>query len=171
LVAGFAEGDHLGSSGNAWHASNNIRPYPPLKIVKSHGFQLQSFYRGMHGQIQVKPGYLAKAPGARMVFEVDTAFEDVPNAGDLVEVLLTYVTSYDNWGKASISCISGCTCHPSVIDALAQTHTSLNALFTMRASRHPKCRIQVKVLPETSSKGHHFKVVNVVTRIEESVGA
>ncbi len=33
------------------------------------------------------------------------------------EVLIIYTASYDGWGKAAVSCLSGCLCITSTINA------------------------------------------------------
>ena len=48
--------------------------------------------------MRVKPGYVATSAGSVLVFEVNSQFPDLP-AGQPAQLLVTYTTSYDGWGK------------------------------------------------------------------------
>ena len=41
------------------------------------------------------------------------------------QLVLTYTASYDGWGIAAVSCLSGCNCKPAEIDAASKEKTSL----------------------------------------------
>ena len=42
-----------------------------------------------------------------------------------MQVVVTYTKSYDGWGVAELSCLSGCSCKPAKIDAKNEEKTSL----------------------------------------------
>jgi hypothetical protein len=141
-------------------------PLPPLNVTRLQGFQLVTHYTDAKGRQRFKPGYVASGEsGALMEIEVDTSF-DGTHAGDaLPEVRVSYTTSYDGWGKARISCVSGCTCQPDVIDASTKEHSSLVVVHRLPATQSPRCAVRIEVLDATSSTGRKFKVANVAVML------
>ena len=58
--------------------------------------------------------------------------------------MFTYTSSYDGWGKALVSCMSGCTCSPLLLDAASTSHTSLLQTKALPTTQHANCRVQVR---------------------------
>ncbi|EFN59047.1 expressed protein [Chlorella variabilis] len=56
-------------------------------------------------------------------------------------------------GKAEVECISGCECETTVLDGWWERHASLQVMHTVMVTEHPKCRIKLTVLDESSGKG------------------
>ena len=67
-------------------------------MVQSDGWELTLSYRNNQGVLRVKPGFVAEAAGSAIVFHVDTCFPELPKQQP-VELLVTFTTSYDGWGK------------------------------------------------------------------------
>jgi hypothetical protein len=81
-------------------------------------------------------------------------------------VIITYLLSHQHMGRVMVSCVSGCTCDPSVIDAHdAVNKHSINQLHEVRVSASPACVLQLKVLEQSSSGQHKFKVMQVAAAV------
>ncbi|KAG1677609.1 hypothetical protein FOA52_010390 [Chlamydomonas sp. UWO 241] len=172
------DGYHLGEVGdreankpNRWNEGpslsfqQNFEPLPALNVTRLQGFKLVTHYTSAKGQLRFKPGYVASGDaGALMEIEVDTSFPGTP-ADAMPEVRLSYTTSYDGWGKARISCVSGCTCQPDVIDASTEERSSLVVVHHLPASQAARCAVRIEVLDETSSGGRKFKVATVAVKL------
>ena len=96
-------------------------------------------------------------------------------------------------GVARISCISGCICAASLVDALWHEHMSLTVTHTMSVTRSPHCVVLVEILPGAAGSGsaaatgsgaglgapgaggpahgHKFKVSERVINVHVCVGA
>ena len=155
---------------------NKMQALPPLHVLRRERFEIRGYYKGASGGIKFKPGYVASSPGALLEFQVSTVFAAAPAPTGVVptpaaptsrpEVVVTYTSSYDGWGTARISCLSGCICESKVVDAADhEKKHSLHRTVVLRVSQHAQCRVVVEVLKETSSVGHKFKVSSVMTRI------
>ena len=148
--------------------------------------------------MQFKPGYLTDKAGSRLEFEVSTepfaktTMNSSSNSksssgtrgynhttlvrGSSLQMRLTYTSSYDGWGTARLSCVSGCTCSSQLINAVNDLEnasvlkTKVTALHIPQDSsasaggRSQPCRLQVRVLDETSSGGFKFKISQVTVR-------
>jgi len=103
--------------------------------------------------------------------------------GQVVELVVAYLTSYEHMGRARFSCASGCTCAPSEADAHHADRTSVSATAVLPvrsviaddddggggggAGGLARCVLRVEVLEGTSSGEHKFKVIQVVSRAKE----
>ncbi|KAG1667271.1 hypothetical protein FOA52_012560 [Chlamydomonas sp. UWO 241] len=159
------DGTNKQSRGGEMSVQQRYEPLPQLNVTLMRGFQVVTHYTDSKGKLKFKPGYVASGePGAVMEFEVDTSFAGLP--GDaLPEVRLTYTTSYDGWGKACVSCLSGCTCTPGAIDAASAERHSLLVVHRLPVTQSPRCAVRVEVLEETSSAGRRFKVATVAVKL------
>jgi hypothetical protein len=54
------------------------------------------------------------------------------------QVMLGYLSSYENIGSAMVRCTSGCTCDELKVDALWAQRMSATAFLYMTVSAHPK---------------------------------
>lgn len=81
--------------------------------------------------------------------------------------MITYVASYDGWGQARVSCISGCSCAATTLDAkiTGDTNASLNQEAAVNVTQHERCQVEALVLDSSSSGGHRFKLVSVIARV------
>ncbi|GIL63834.1 hypothetical protein Vafri_17825 [Volvox africanus] len=128
-------------------------------VVLSEGFD----YINEGTAIKPKPGYVATQPGSRLQLRVNTDRSAVGSPPDgMVHVYLHHLRSYEHMGMASISCVSGCSCQEVAVDALIQDRVSQVYLAGLTATQSPDCIIQVKVLEQTNSGEHKFKVSGVV---------
>lgn len=90
-----------------------------------------------------KPGLVSLLPGAELRFVVDSRapVADVPRAInasqaiDMAVLALTYLTSYQDMGIASVTCEQGCSCDPQRLDALQLAQPAATAAIT-----HPRHR-------------------------------
>ncbi|EFJ52999.1 hypothetical protein VOLCADRAFT_85815 [Volvox carteri f. nagariensis] len=89
-------------------------------------------------------------------------------AGEKVHVYVHHLRSYEHMGVAEVSCISGCSCDPTEVDALIQEEVSQVYLVGLVVSQSTECVIEVLVLNRTSSGEHKFKVSGVV--VAETAG-
>jgi hypothetical protein len=120
-----------------------------------------------------KPGFAAWRPGAKL----DLCFSPPAAAidrGEVFEWNLAYLRSYSQMGSARGECLRGCNCRPAVWNAHnGRARVSEHVTGTLRgirllrrvpsASRRCPCSIRLTVLNQTSSGGHKFKLVSVMT--------
>jgi hypothetical protein len=102
-------------------------------------------------------------------------------AGDVVEVVVAYLTSYEHMGRARLSCASGCACEAREVEAHRSKRVSVSETAVLRvrpaaggrgggAAALARCVVRAEVLPGTSSGEHKFKVIQVVTRAKAGAG-
>jgi hypothetical protein len=92
-----------------------------------------------------KPGLVSLLPGADLRFVVDARapFATVVHAangtsgqpGDAAVLALTYLTSYQDMGVASVSCQHGCSCVPQRLDAIQLAQPSDVPVPTLQRHR------------------------------------
>ncbi len=58
--------------------------------------------------------------------------------------LLAVCRSYERMGRASVMCVSGCTCEPSVLEGHSKERNSQLHLHTFYVSQAMKCVIEIK---------------------------
>ncbi|GBF96630.1 hypothetical protein Rsub_09376 [Raphidocelis subcapitata] len=95
--------------------------------------------------------------------------------GQILEMVVAFLTSYEHMGRARLSCSRGCGCEPRVVDAHHAERTSVSESAVLRLWPAPdggggglrRCGLRVEVLGGTSSGEHKFKVIQVVTRARE----
>lgn len=91
-------------------------------------------------------------------------------ASDTYTLNLVYLISYEHMGKALVTCSEGCACSGAApINAHTKVHHSVTANQIISLWRnvapegsHQMCQIQIKVVKETDSGEHKFKLVTVV---------
>ena len=67
-----------------------------------------------------------------------------------------------------MSCVSGCECPGTDIDAAVTARESLHRIHLVAGlTQSAACHVRFDVLPETSSGGHKFKVSQITVRAEE----
>eukprot|EP00887_Chlorella_sp_A99_P003009 scaffold9.g3009.t1 len=86
----------------------------------------------------------------------------VPAAPETVTVHLGYTRSWRHMGKASVECVSGCTCKPNVMEGNWERHATLQQSHAFEASQAAACRLRVTVINETSSGDHKIILNSVV---------
>uniref|UniRef100_A0A383WNE5 SGNH hydrolase-type esterase domain-containing protein n=1 Tax=Tetradesmus obliquus TaxID=3088 RepID=A0A383WNE5_TETOB len=77
-------------------------------------------------------------------------------------IWLGYVKSWRHMGSATLSCISGCTCQPAVVDGLHGEGNTQQHMAKLFATQAEECIVEVKINPWTRSKDHKFKVTGVM---------
>ncbi|MEW5300373.1 MAG: hypothetical protein WDW36_003309 [Sanguina aurantia] len=129
--------------------------FTPL-VVSSHGF----LYTDEGSPGNPKKGYVATAVGAELRFNVSTSRDGVP--GSKVSVHVSYLASYQHMGVASITCVSGCECEPTELDAHITELVSQTYLHPLLATQSEDCLVSVMVVERTSSGEHKVKINGVV---------
>jgi hypothetical protein len=136
-----------------------------LKEVTAEGWQ---HYEIDPDNGAFKPGWIARNPDATWQVQINTDFSG--QVGDQLattRVVITYLLSHQHMGRAVVSCVSGCACEPSVIDAHeAVTKHSINRLHEVHVSASRACILQIKVLQQSSSGQHKFKVSQVAAVVD-----
>jgi hypothetical protein len=153
-----------------------------LRIISAQGFEFHE--NTTHGTVvKRKPGWIALEVGSFMEVEVDTLFDgnETPTPTDIQEnsdnsasendkptgpdVVVTFLKSYEHMGRATVTCVSGCSCDVSEIEAHHDDKTSISGLHAFPVTQSKNCRFKIQVLEGTSSGEHKFKVTQVTTRI------
>lgn len=133
-------------------------------VVQQEGFEWKN-ERPAAELANQKWGWIATAPGAWAELEVDTTTEVKGDlASETNDVVLTHLISYEHMGKATVECVSGCTCETTELEGYTHEQVSLTSLHRFPATQSKNCRIRVTVLNETSSPDgeHKVKLVGVM---------
>lgn len=126
-----------------------------LNVTNASGWNLleTEFVRGV---ARNKPGWLATAAGAGLVFSVPVMTSSI---------LLRYLTSYEHMGEAEVRCVDGCACQPVVLQAhAAGAGVSMDATAVVDVTHFEVGRVCVLVLTvlETTLSGEHkFKLTGI----------
>ena len=103
-------------------------------------------------------GVAALVPGAML--RIRLAVADL--GASTVAVQFSYLASYENMGTAELACVDACACATQRLDAHktdAIGNTSVFLPHEFNASiRGATCELQLRVLDETRSGAHKFKV-------------
>jgi hypothetical protein len=156
---------YFGREGREARRSADTSTSGALDVVGGDGFQF--FLNTTNGSAKRKPGWVASTPGAHMDMAIDTWFASATTPEDAigeVDVVLTYLRSYEHMGQADVSCLSGCTCSQAAVDAHSSERTSVAEVMALRVTPAARCVVRVRVRNETSSGEHKFKVVQLMAR-------
>jgi hypothetical protein len=94
--------------------------------------------------------------------ESPEAFDQAALPAQGALLLITYLKSWQHMGRALLTCVSGCTCAPTLIDGHSSTgRHSVPLLEELQVSSARRCVLQLKVLEGTSSGEHKFKVMQL----------
>ncbi|GFR42868.1 hypothetical protein Agub_g3859, partial [Astrephomene gubernaculifera] len=134
-----------------------------LTVVESRGWE----YVNEGTPEKPKPGYVASLPGSVLRVQIDTdrsALGSTAAAEEPVHVFFHHLRSYEKMGQARFSCVSGCSCNATHVDALIRERVSQLYLAGMQVTQAKACVIEITVLDQTSDpQGRHkFKVAGVV---------
>ena len=129
-----------------------------------------------------KPGFVSRVPGATLSLSIPS--HGPPHLGPrFVHVL--YLQSFEHMGVALFSCAGACACDEIVVDAHNAQRVAGNAPVSLetvapaieiRYEGRPRsravCQLRVRVLPNTTSGEHKFKVTALIvtSRPEDSLG-
>jgi hypothetical protein len=144
--------------------NHRYRSTSPLRVVKADGWE--TVVRDGESQ-KHKPGWVAKSPGATMWIDLGDKL-----LASSFDILLIYLRSYQHMGMAHVSCLGACLCEPLTLDASTHHRHSVPDMSLLQAKFIPSaitsndissnhCLLEVKVLPESSSGEHKFKVIQV----------
>ncbi|KAG2429693.1 hypothetical protein HYH02_013951 [Chlamydomonas schloesseri] len=136
---------------NMESASDHCFIGPALQQTVIHR---QSFEWVNEGKNPLLPkwGYVATIPNADIKFKVNT--KSTGTRTQEVTVELGYLRSYENMGRANVSCEGGCACKTWTLEGHHDQRNSQTFLQGFPVSQAEECIIAVRVL-ETSSTGKH----------------
>lgn len=121
-------GVSVSGSGSDYRVSNGSgAPEFPTSRARTKMFWDSSFGSAL-GMAQALAGRLvAGAMGSDAADAADARLAAMQKAGQVVEVVVAYLTSYEHMGRVRLSCVSGCGCKPQEVDAHHKQHTSVSA--------------------------------------------
>ncbi|KXZ50405.1 hypothetical protein GPECTOR_16g578 [Gonium pectorale] len=141
--------------------------YAPTGAVCATGATFKEHVQEVQGWLWVnegltearqKWGYISDVPGSWLLINMSTLLPS-PGPGAPVQVLLTYLGSYEHMGMAIVECVWGCACSPVVVDAhLPGERVSQTYMVPINSTQSETCMMGVTVLNDTSSGEHKFKV-------------
>jgi len=161
----------------------------PLKLVESKGFAFSEYQQ--HGNTtKHKPGWIAADVGSSMDVLLDTRFTAPANSSSaaprfevprqraggvskrgalppgMSALVVGFLRSYEHMGRASLTCVKGCNCAPTVIDAHNPETVSVLELHEVPVTASSACVVRLEVLKESSSPGgeHKFKLIQIAVR-------
>jgi hypothetical protein len=94
-----------------------------------------------------------------LIITLPTQFNGT-HKNDSAKLVLTHLISYEHMGQASVECIKGCECRPSIIEGNHKS-PSVPHEHIVHVSEHPECEIKVTVLNSTTSGQHKVKLLSV----------
>ena len=184
----------VASSSMGWRVTSldTVRSFNPPPHCKSRRGQASPQYLGPCPKS--KPGMTAFAPGSVVAFELPLATSVIssrdssgqttvvqPHRQKNASLTLTYLSSYEGMGVATVSCMSTlCDCEPMTLDGHSATSETLPPAGLVsvweRASRRmvirdgaTTCIVRVVVQNWTRSGGHKFKLGTITIRWPSSL--
>ena len=90
---------------------------------------------------------------------------------------LVYLQSYEHMGVARVSCVDGCACESTEVDAhvpggkfsvfKAKTFHATRRALPPSAAAQCGCKVEVTILPRSGSGEHKFKILSLMTATAE----
>lgn len=114
----------------------------------------------VNGAIVYKDGWVGNVSGALLEFAFRTKLPELP-ADARARLTLRILTSYEGMGAAALSCVAGCACEPATLQGHVSGSVSVEFDAHLPVTQAEACTLQLRVLPETSSGGHKFKLLGV----------
>ena len=172
------------------HGQPPTPPLPPPPRVFVYCYEAFNKH-GLPGKRS--PGALALTPNATIELPVDTRLSTRPDGATTTahgasslssssllsaidqsshvtaRVTLAYLTSYaGGMGRAHVSCARGCACDSTTLDSFRVSRTRNVSVFArhmleIRGHASAMCIVRVRVLPESSTDGHKFKLGSLLT--------
>jgi len=125
---------------------------------------------------KMKPGIVGHRPADVASFCLDISRLE---RGKPFVLLLGHLISYEHMGIAKVSCVDDCSCEPVEIDAhVPGGKFSVFKAKTIVATRQAAaglhkvdeacgCKVEVRILEQTKSGEHKFKVLSLMTAVRE----
>ena len=108
---------------------------------------------------QDKPGIAATEAGATLLLSLELGGINAPL------LAVQHLVSWNGMGVARLSCIDGCRCSPTEIDA-HRPNAQISILEMLHLAISPsasgRCDLEVRVLERTNSEGHRFKLARII---------
>ncbi|GAX75874.1 hypothetical protein CEUSTIGMA_g3317.t1 [Chlamydomonas eustigma] len=139
----------------------------PMHVALKEGWTFVENEGGAEGKTVYKPGWTAYQPVSKLEVEVNTDFSALhgsePSVSEKVDIMVTYLSSYEHMGQAELRCVSNCVCEKRSLDGHEpQWKFSLPRLITLPLLvPHAKCVVQVEVLNTTRSGEYKVKVMQL----------
>ncbi|KAL4432396.1 hypothetical protein ABPG77_001695 [Micractinium sp. CCAP 211/92] len=124
-----------------------------LPVLNRRAYVILDSYNHKRGPVTAPLNVTAIMAGLPDAEASDKEAAAAPAEQSESQILIGHLASYEGMGRAKVECISGCTCEPNVLDGWWERHASLQVMHTIRVSEHPKCRIKLTVLDESSGEG------------------
>lgn len=111
-----------------------------------------------------KYGYTSSSPGSKLSLVIAAdRFITEDHEMEPLDLIIFYVRSFHNVGKALLTCSMGCTCTPTLLEGKWDSDDKRSTeVFTqhvpLNATRGQSCILDVTILQETSTDGHRFKL-------------
>lgn len=118
-----------------------------------------------------KYGWVATEPGSQVDVIIPRCSTDSTSSFRTI-MDIGYMRSYENFGRAQVTCADGCRCEGVVLDALwkdlsSQVDTQpIEVVFKKESIEEEDCIVSIRVLNETSSTQHKFSLMYVRLKIE-----
>ena len=119
-------------------------------------------------------GVVALQPVAALLLQLDTRLPrtltdrrtEAHPVSKPANVRLEHLTSYERMGVAELRCTAGCTCTPQRIDAHRRVRQSVFTMhsFAIERAHDDSCTMEIRLLQETSSGEHKFKVRSLLVQ-------
>ena len=113
------------------------------------------------------PGIVGFVPGATVFVRIPLPHGDRASRSRL-RISLSYLVSHEHMARALLRCRLPCTCETQTIDAHRTSNERNSAVYQMHAfelaapanvtGSASECELEVRVLPQTSSGEHKFKL-------------
>ncbi|EFJ49699.1 hypothetical protein VOLCADRAFT_89682 [Volvox carteri f. nagariensis] len=129
-----------------------------------------------------KWGFVSLKKGDELQLKINTRLEGKRSATDssaLILLQVAYLKSYRGMGTAQVSCTSGCSCEPLIIDAFDRRPVSVTSMADIQVSQSSKCILAITSMgpssaaagksSKTVTNGYKFKLMGVV--VGEEPGA
>jgi hypothetical protein len=107
-----------------------------------------------------KAGWVANTTGALLEFPFRTRVAELPEEAR-ARLTVRFLTSYAGMGAARLACASGCECEPAVLEGHVNGSVSVECDAHVAVTQATACTLQLRVLEETRSAGHKFKLLGV----------
>ena len=128
-------------------------------VVKKKGFEWVNDQ--LDPQKPSKFGWTAYEPLAEISLKIDS-----DSSVSSSTLSIGYLTSYEQMGTFSLSCLS-CECGDTKIDChYPSRHVSLTSVSRVTISSHPECMVRIQILNETSSGKHKVKINAIILGTE-----
>lgn len=109
-----------------------------------------------------KWGFVATKPESLLVVTFSTASTTRGVKDPHTVLTINHLKSYEHMGQAEVTCISGCTCQPTILEGHWQQHNSQLSPHRFSVTQAPQCTLKIRVTNSTSSGEHKVKIQGII---------